>query len=200
MDKSRSTLWLPSLWGALCAVGLSVPALVLNGWERSLEAETRFTPWVAGLRGAAILLPSLSALVVGFLVARRAWPFARALRPGWRFGWLAGVVLIQGALMLTAVVTGVLTQRHWLFGEGTPYLSVPSPDGRRTAFATRECFLGCNLEIHVQEGRGWTMKRLQLIPSVDSSEVEVVWLPDSSNVEVRNLKPHPHVGPYLGPH
>jgi hypothetical protein len=184
------------------ALVLCAPALLLNAWDASLDAETRFSPLLFILRETAVLLPALSLFVV-LRVVRRSWAAVKSLSVPRRAGWLAAVFVVQVALAVAGMAAGVLTQENWLFGPSKPYASVRSPDGKRTAHATRDCFLRCDLEIHIQEGAQPTMRRVHRFTGVDASEAQIVWLADSSDVEVRNLKPEAEKEstlPYLGPH
>src|SRR5207237_79492 len=147
-----------------------------------------------------MLLPSLSLLAVAIWVVRRSWPVAKTLARGRKVLWCTGVVLVQAALVLGALAAGLLTQPNWLFGPPAPFLTLASPNRARTAFATRDCFLSCSLEVHVQEGNSLTMQRIQKFSNVESTAANIRWLPDSSNVEVSGV--HPQAGPLLdwGPH
>jgi hypothetical protein len=134
-------------------------------------------------------------------VKRRAWSRARQLTVGRRVAWIAGLLLLQVALLLCAVLVDVSTRENWIFSAPRPMGSLVSPDGRRTAYLTLDCFLGCNLEIHVREGFSPVMRQTVLIHDVAREPPpRMVWSADSQTVEALDVVHVPPVNLGFAPH
>lgn len=195
-DATRADLRRPFALAVVAALLCALPAIALNRWEASLGDGVRLVPAVIHLRNATLFLPLLAvASVIGF-VARRAWPAVRALPKPRRIGWVLGLAATQLALLLASVYAQAVTQKNWLFSTPLPFASTPSPDGRRTAYITQECFLGCRVEVHVREGASLTMRRVAEHPQSRGEHARIVWV--RGTPEAQGLTPAPSLGAIFG--
>jgi hypothetical protein len=187
MSETVPAFWLPLLWRGLVALVLALPVLALNVWERSLDSETRFTPWLSEIQQALCNLPLLSFVFAGAFMLRHYSSSTKSFSRAQRASWVSVVVMAQVVFTVAAMCVGAFTKPNWLFGPAHPYLSLRSPDGQRTAYATRDCLLNsCSLDVHVQEGRQLTMRRIQHFSAWNGAPPS--WLPDSSGVQVVDEK------------
>jgi hypothetical protein len=193
---STSLLQRPFVIGVVAAIVCALPALALNRWEVSLAEDRRLVPAVLYLRSATMVLPLLALVVVIGFVARRAWPAVRALPKPRRFAWIAGLAAMQLTLLCASAYAHIVTQKNWLFSTPLPFASVSSPDGQRTAYATQQCFLGCNVEVHVRDGSSLTMRRVHTYPHSRGEHARMVWVGDAP--EVQGLTPSPSLGSFGG--
>lgn len=187
--SSRAQLRGPFVVGVVAAIVCALPAIALNRWEVSLAEDQRLVPAVLHLRAATLLLPLVALAVVIAFVARRAWPAVRALPKSRRLAWIGGLAAMQIALLGASAYAHVVTQKNWLFGTPLPFAAQPSPDGRRTAYATQACLLGCSVDLHVREGASLTMRRVAVYPESRGDHARIVWVGDAP--EVRGLTPSP---------
>lgn len=186
----------PFALGVVATIVCALPGIALNRWEASLDDTQRLVPAVVQVRDAAMFLPLLALVAVVWFVARRAWPAVRALPSSRRAAWLGGLAAMQLALLVASAYAHVLTQKNWLFRKPLPFASAPSPDGRRTAYATQDCLLGCNVEVHVREGSSLTMQRAVVYPQSRGDHARIAWVHGSP--EVQGLTPAPAVGSIIG--
>jgi hypothetical protein len=195
-ESTRADLRRPFVLGVGAALFCALPALALNRWEVSLDEAQRLVPVVLHLRSAALFLPLLPLVTVIAYVARRAWPAVRALPKPRRLAWIAGLAVMQLALLFASAYAHAITQKNWLFSTPLPFASMRSPDGRRTAYATQDCFLGCRVEVHVREGASLTMRRAASYPQSRGEHARIVWVDGSP--EVRGLTASPSTGAIFG--
>lgn len=189
----------PFFIGILAALACALPGLALNRWEASLEDGLRMIPALMHLRSALTVLPLLSFVVVAWAVARGAWPAARALPTGRRVAWLAVVAAMQVALVGASLYGHAVTQKNWLFSEPLPFASARSPDGRRTAYATQSCFIGCRVELHMRDGHALVMRRARVYDQSRGERARIVWTGGgAADVEVLGLTAAPGLGSLLG--
>lgn len=195
-DATRADLRRPFALGVGAALLCALPAIALNRWEASLDDGRRLVPAVIHLRNATLFLPLLAVAAVIWFVARRAWPAVRALPKPRRIGWLVGLAAMQLSLLVGSAYVHAATQKNWLFNTPLPFASLPSPDGRRTAYATQDCFLGCTVEVHVREGASLTMRRVAEHPQSRGDHARLVWI--HGTPEVQGLTPAPSTGAIFG--
>lgn len=189
----------PFLVGVLAALGCALPGLALNRWEASLADGVRMIPALMHLRSALTVLPLLSLVAVAWTVARGHWPAVRALPTGRRVAWLAGVAAMQVALVGASLYGHAVTQKDWLFTAPLPFASARSPDGRRTAYATQSCFLGCRVDLHVRDGHALVMRRARTYDHSRGERARIAWTGDgAADVEVHGLTAAPGLGSLLG--
>jgi hypothetical protein len=180
-----ASLWRPFAVGVVAAIVCALPALALNRWEVSLADDRRLVPAVLMLRSAAMVLPLLALVAVIGFVARRAWTAVRALPKPRRIAWIAGLAAMELVLLCASAYAHIVTQKNWLFGTPLPFTSTRSPDGRRTAYATQECLLGCRVDVHVRDGASLTMRRVHTYPESRGERARIVWV--GGVPEVRGL-------------
>ena len=183
MSEKPPAFWLPLLWRSLAAFVLAAPGLALNAWERSLDAETRFTPRLSDIQGILYQLPLLSLVLAAVFLIRHTSASTRSFSRLEKVAWIFVVVLAQVAFAFAAMLAGAFNKPNWLFGPGKPEIVLPSPNGQRTAYASSSCIFNfCSLDIHVQEGRELTMRRIHHFDQWNRTAPS--WLPDSSDVQV----------------
>lgn len=189
----------PFLVGVLAALVCTLPGLALNLWEASLADGVRMIPALMNLRSALIVLPLLSFVAAGWAVARGAWPAVRALPTGRRVALLAGLAAMQVVLVGASVYGQAVTQKNWLFTTPSPFASLPSPDGRRTAYATQSCFIGCRVELHVRDGHALVMRRARTYAQSRGERARIVWTGNgAADVDVLGLTAAPGLGALFG--
>jgi len=189
----------PFLVGVLAALGCTLPGLALNRWEASLPDEVRMIPALMHLRSALIVLPLLSFAAAAWALARGARPAVRALPTGRRVALLVGLAAMQVALVGAGVYGQAVTQKDWLFPAPLPFASLPSPDGRRTAYATQSCFIGCRVELHMRDGHALVMRRARVYDQSRGERARIVWTGGgAADVEVLGLTAAPGLGSLLG--
>ena len=188
MSEAAPAFWPSLIKRGLSALGLALPGFALNLWERSFDPETRFTPVFSQIQDLLYPLPLLSLVVALVFIIRHYSASTKSFSRLQRAAWIFVVLLAQLVFAFGALFAGVLTKHDWLFGPPEPYLSVRSPNGLRTAYATRNCniFGFCSLDVHVQQGRAPTMQKTHHFPRW--SHVRLVWRPDSSAVRVMHEK------------
>jgi hypothetical protein len=136
-----------------------------------------------GVYGAApwVLAPGILTLVL--LGAFRALPRLKERKTSHKVLVLGGAAATQAVIVVILMMLSLTLDPHWLFGIARPTVSKPSPDGARTAWAARGCFLKCSWHLYVQEQGAWKLKRLSVTPAGEPEvEPTLEWSADSKDV------------------
>lgn len=186
-SSPRRTLATPFLLAVGGALALAVPGVALNLWEWRAAKGDVFVPL---LRRAQDWLPALP-LLAALLTARSVWrgrDQLRSLSGTRRALYLVGLALLQALVVAALGFGGVVSRHDWLFGPPVPYASARSPDGKRMAYATMDCFLECSVIVHVAEaGSVWMHEVQRENMVVADSRPTLTWSADSRDAHLEGV-------------
>lgn len=175
MKRALGRFALFAVAAVLVAAVLIVPALLINWYESTLPSGAQLVPWLWDVRAALCFLPFAGPVFFGYWLFTRGRLQLEAFTKKLRIGALVFLMLLAAGASFAADLAGVLLSDDFIFATPQPRVSAKSPNGKRVAHLTFDCFLGCAFNVFVEErgqasmstlATGWAKDREAELPSI----------------------------------